>query len=65
MINQHQWAALAIVAVFIAGCNTTSPSAECSFYYNSPLTVQEIDELPDRDVLWHDEMESNAARICK
>ncbi len=60
-----QFAVLLVVAVFIAGCNTTSPSAECAFYYNSPLTVEEIDELPDRDVLWHDEMESNAERICK
>ena len=56
---------LTAVAIFIAGCTTTAPSAECAFYYNSPLTVEEIDELPDRDVLWHDEMESNAERICK
>lgn len=65
MRNQHQWAALAIVAVFLAGCTTTAPSAECSFYYNSPLSDQEIDALPDNDVKWHDEMESNARRICR
>jgi len=65
MKNVYQCAALIVVAVFIAGCTTTAPSAECSFYYNSPLSVQEIDALPDRDVLWHDEMESNAERICK
>ena len=65
MKNAYQCAALIAVVAIIAGCTTTAPSAECSFYYDSPLTDAEIYALPDRDVKWHDEMESNAERICK
>jgi hypothetical protein len=63
MTNSHQWAALLILAGFLASCSATG-SADCDFWTEPPYSNADIDAISEPFKRWLDQTTSSADRIC-
>ena len=56
---------LLLLAVFLAGCTTTAPSADCAFWSEPPMTSNDIDVISEPLARWLDRTTGAADRICR
>lgn len=57
-------ALLIFLTALVAGCQTTAPSAECSFWTEPPITDADVEIVSAPLARWLDTMTSSADRIC-
>jgi hypothetical protein len=63
-MNARTAPALILLAGFLAACQTT-PSAECAFWTEPPITDIDADTVSAPLARWLDTMTSSADRICR